>query len=138
MKKIVLFILAFLTTWGLSAQDWVNDQSFDKVISGQSGFTDSADIIVVEFWAEFNKDNAFVEWEKVSQIDGVRYYRSDIATCPELKKKFKIRMVPTILIFSEGDAFIKFKAKAGLDLECPVDYTELEKAIKVVKQEASF
>ena len=112
MKKIVLFILAFLTTWGLSAQDWVNDQSFDKVISGQSGFTDSADIIVVEFWAEFNKDNAFVEWEKVSQIDGVRYYRSDIATCPELKKKFKkvlfiLRVKKLILTFSKINQKVK-------------------------------
>ena len=138
MKKLFLFISIFFVTTTIHAQDWVTDNNFDEVISGQSGFGDSEDVIVVEFWAEFNKQNAFVEWSKLEKLDRVRYYRADIGTCPSLKKKFKIRMVPTILIFSGGDAFIKFKAKAGLDLECPVDFPKLEKAIEVVRQEASF
>ena len=86
----------------------------------------------------FNKQNAFVDWDKIEDLDGVKYYRANIAVCPSLKKEFKVRMVPTILIFSGGDAFIKFKAKAGLDLECPVDLPKLVRAIGVVRQEASF
>tara|TARA_R100001440_G_scaffold72959_2_gene97153 strand:+ start:809 stop:1225 length:417 start_codon:yes stop_codon:yes gene_type:complete len=138
MKKIVLFILIFFITTISTAQDWLTDTNFDKVISGQSGFGDSEDIIVIEFWADFNKQNAFVEWQRVARLDGVRYYRADIAKCPELKAKYKIRMVPTILIFSGGDAFIKFKAKAGLDLKCPVNFEKLSRAIGVVRREDSF
>ena len=130
--------MALLSSMTITAQAWVSDESFEKVINGHAEFGDSDDIIIIEFWAEFNKDNAFVEWEKVSSLDGVRYYRANIAFCPSLKKEFKVRMVPTILIFSGGSAFIKFKAKAGLDLLCPVDYPKLVRAIEVVKRESSF
>ena len=47
-------------------------------------------------------------------------------------------MAPTILIFSEGEPYIKFKAKAGLDLLCPVDLNKMERAIEVVKREAQY
>ena len=137
--KAFFFILTFFFTLTLTAQDWVTDDNFEKVINGDSGFEDtSADVIVIEFWADFNKQNAFVDWDKIEELDGVKYYRANIAVCPSLKKEFKVRMVPTILIFSGGDAFIKFKAKAGLDLECPVDLPKLVRAIGVVRQEASF
>jgi hypothetical protein len=138
MKKLILFILALFTTYVVQGQEWVSDHSFDQAINGQSGFDDTDDIVVVEFWADFNKDNAFIEWEKVDKLEGVKYFRADIATCPSLKKEFRIRMVPTILIFSGGDAFIKFKAKAGLDLLCPVDYPKMVRAIEVVRREASY
>ena len=85
-----------------------------------------------------NKDNAFIDWKKIDDLDGVKYLRANIAQCPSLKKEFRIRMVPTILIFSGGDAFIKFKAKAGLDLLCPVDYPKMVRAIEVVRREASY
>ena len=121
MKKIVLFILIFFITTISTAQDWLTDTNFDKVISSQSGFGDSEDIIVIEFWADFNKQNAFVEWQRVARLDGVRYYRADIAKCPQLKAKYKIRMVPTILIFSGG-----------------VNFEKLSRAIGVVRREDSF
>ena len=137
MKKLLLFILALFITLTVQGQEWVNDESFTTAINGHSGDQDE-DIVIVEFWAEFNKDNAFIEWEKVDKLDGVKYFRANIAMCPSLKKEFRIRMVPTILIFSGGDAFIKFKAKAGLDLLCPVDYPKMVRAIEVVRREASY
>tara|TARA_R100001440_G_scaffold75160_3_gene101721 strand:- start:3362 stop:3775 length:414 start_codon:yes stop_codon:yes gene_type:complete len=137
MKYLLTLVLLLVGTQ-VVAQDWVNDKSFDEAIGGQAGFDDSDEIVVIEFWAEFNKDNAFSDWDKVAKLDGVKYYRADIAKSPELKKEFRIRMVPTILIFSGGDAFIKFKAKAGLDLLCPVDIDKMKKAIEVVRRESSF
>ena len=124
MKKFLLFILALFISTTTRSQEWVNDDNFDDAINGQSGFDDTDDIVIIEFWADFNKDNAFVEWDKVDKIEGVKEYR--------------IRMVPTILIVSGGDAFIKFKAKAGLDLLCPVDYPKMVRAIDVVRKEAQY
>tara|TARA_R110001592_G_scaffold45643_1_gene145833 strand:+ start:335 stop:751 length:417 start_codon:yes stop_codon:yes gene_type:complete len=138
MKKFLLFILALFISTTTRSQEWVNDDNFDDAINGQSGFDDTDDIVIIEFWADFNKDNAFVEWDKVDKIEGVKYFRADIAICPSLKKEYRIRMVPTILIFSGGDAFIKFKAKAGLDLLCPVDYPKMVRAIDVVRKEAQY
>ena len=47
-------------------------------------------------------------------------------------------MAPTLLIYVKGDAYIKFTAKAGLDLKCPVDYNKLVRAIEVVKEESQY
>tara|TARA_R110002051_G_scaffold321795_2_gene410451 strand:- start:26702 stop:27118 length:417 start_codon:yes stop_codon:yes gene_type:complete len=138
MKKVLLFIVLLLLSTPAMSQEWINDKSFNEKINSQGGFGDSDNIIVVEFWAHFNKDNAFQEWNELASLDGVKYYRCDIALSPLMKKEYKVRMVPTILIFSGGSAYIKFKAKAGLDLLCPVDYPKMVRAIEVVKKESQY
>jgi hypothetical protein len=47
-------------------------------------------------------------------------------------------MAPTLLVYTKGDSYIKFKAKAGLDLLCPVDYPKMLKAIEVVRRESQY
>jgi len=139
MKKI-LFIICLLLTSTAFAQNWVSDDDFDTKVTGYEAFEDNSihDVIVVEFYAEFNKDNAFKDWKKIDDLDGVKYYRCDIAESPKLKKDLKIRMAPTLLLYIRGDAYIKFTARAGLDLKCPVDYNKLVRAIDVVKKETQF
>ena len=116
------------------------DHNFNEKVIGTSAFDSEEDnaVIVVEFYAEFNKDNAFKEWDKIDKLEGVKYYRIDIATSPKLKKELRIRMAPTLLLYVKGDAYIKFTAKAGLDLKCPVDYDKLVRAISVVKEESRY
>lgn len=139
MKKILFIIFLFLST-NAFAQQWVSDKDFDTKVIGYEAFEDNSihDVIVVEFYAEFNKDNAFKDWKKIDDLDGVQYYRCDIATSPKLKKDLKIRMAPTLLLYIRGDAYIKFTARAGLDLKCPVDFDKLVRAIEVVKRESQF
>ncbi len=139
MKKILFIIFLFLST-NVFAQQWVSDKDFDTKVIGYEAFEDNSihDVIVVEFYAEFNKDNAFKDWKKIDDLDGVQYYRCDIANSPKLKKDLKIRMAPTLLLYIRGDAYIKFTARAGLDLKCPVDFDKLVRAIEVVKRESQF
>ena len=139
MKNLFTLLFLFISMASFS-QQWVNDLNFEEKVTGYSAYEDHSnhDVIIVEFWAEFNKDNAFKEWKKLDNLDGVKYYRIDIATSPKLKKELRIRMAPTILLYIRGDAYIKFTAKAGLDLKCPVDYNKMLKAIEVVKQESSY
>jgi len=139
MKKI-LFIICLILSSTVFAQNWVSDDDFDTKVTGYEAFEDNSthDVIVVEFYAEFNKDNAFKDWKKIDDLDGVKYYRCDIAKSPKLKKDLKIRMAPTLLLYIRGDAYIKFTARAGLDLKCPVDYDKLVRAIDVVKKETQF
>ena len=136
----ILFIICLLISSTLFAQKWVSDDDFDTKVTGYEAFEDNSihDVIVVEFYAEFNKDNAFKDWKKIDDLDGVKYYRCDIAESPKLKKDLKIRMAPTLLLYIRGDAYIKFTARAGLDLKCPVDYDKLVRAIDVVKKETQF
>ena len=137
--KYILTLLLLLVTFVLGAQEWVSDVDFEeKVTSGSAFDDDEADVIVVEFWADFNKENAFPDSKKLDDLEGVKYYRCDIATSPNLKKELRIRMAPTLLVYIKGEAYIKFKAKAGLDLLCPVDYPKMLRAIEVVKREAQY
>ena len=138
MKYISILLFSLLTST-LEAQDWVSDKDFEEKVTGRSAFDDDEEqVVIVEFWAEFNKDNAFPDWKKLDNLDGVKYYRCNIATSPKLKKELRIRMAPTLLVYIKGEAYIKFKAKAGLDLLCPVDYPKMLRAIEVVKREAQY
>tara|TARA_B100000768_G_scaffold76860_1_gene73262 strand:+ start:388 stop:813 length:426 start_codon:yes stop_codon:yes gene_type:complete len=141
MKNLLFLFLLIPTILAGQADTpkWINDDTFESIINPSNGFEDDdLEIIIVEFYAEFNKENSFPDWKKLDNIDGVSYYRIDIATSPRLKKELRIRMAPTLLLYTKGDAYIKFKAKAGLDLLCPVDYPKMLRAIEVVKRESQY
>ena len=132
-KNIILFIFLLLSYVGYS-REYIDDSNFDDKINEQSAFgDDETNIVVVEFWAKFNEANAFADWDKV---DGVKYYRVDIAKAPAAKKEYRIRMAPTLIIFKDGINEESFKA--GLDLECPVTLDELLEAIEEVKTANQF
>ena len=132
-KNIILFIFLLLNYVGYS-QEYIDDSNFDEKINEQSAFgDDETNIVVIEFWAKFNEANAFADWDKV---EGVKYYRVDIAKAPAAKKEYRIRMAPTLIIFKDGINEESFKA--GLDLECPVTLDELQEAIEDVKKAGQF
>ena len=116
------------------SQEYIDDSNFEDKINEKSAFDDDeTNIVVVEFWAKFNEINAFPDWDK---IEGINYYRVDIAKAPDAKKKYRIRMAPTLIIFKDGINEESFKA--GLDLECPVTLDELNEAIEEVKKAGQF
>ena len=132
-KNIILFIFLLLNYVGYS-QEYIDDSNFEDKINEKSAFDDDeTNIVVVEFWAKFNEINAFPDWDKV---EGINYYRVDIAKAPDAKKKYRIRMAPTLIIFKDGINEESFKA--GLDLECPVTLDELNVAIEEVKKAGQF
>ena len=132
-KNIILFIFLLISYIGYS-QEYIDDSNFDEKINEQSAFgDDETNIVVIEFWAKFNEANAFADWDKV---EGVKYYRVDIAKAPAAKKEYRIRMAPTLIIFKDGINEESFKA--GLDLECPVTLDELLEAIEEVKTADQF
>tara|TARA_Y100000033_G_C2713503_1_gene94553 strand:+ start:351 stop:755 length:405 start_codon:yes stop_codon:yes gene_type:complete len=132
-KNIILFIFLLISYIGYS-QEYIDDSNFDEKINEQSAFgDDETNIVVVEFWAKFNEANAFADWNKV---EGVKYYRVDVAKAPAAKKEYRVRMAPTLIIFKDGINEESFKA--GLDLECPVTLDELLEAIEEVKTADQF
>ena len=103
MKKLLLLVLLFTSTISFS-QTVITDSNFEEVIEGRSAFDDDGvSIVLVEFWADFNKDNAFKDWAK---LKGVKYYRCDIAKSPNAKKNHKVRTIPHIIIFKDGQAIL--------------------------------
>ena len=133
MRKLILILILTFPLFSFS-QNWADDSSLDEIINNKSAFgDDESSIVIVEFWASFNADNAFSDWNK---IEGVEYYRVDIGKAPKAKKEYRVRMAPTIIIFKDGVAEESFKA--GLDLEFPVNLEELQEAIEEVKTAGAF
>ena len=138
MKAIKLILLAL--TFNLQAQVsvpdkyWIDDKDFESKIAQVSSFGENNfETIVVEFWADFNKENCFAEWDK---IKNATYYRVDIAKAPIAKRKYRIRMAPTLLIFKNG---VKEKVfKAGLDLMLPTDLPEIQQTINEINTADKF
>ena len=128
--NLILLLICF-NTYG---QEWVTDSNFDSKINEKQAFGDDQTLpVVIEFWAEFNDENKFEDWSK---LEDVVYYRADITKCPAAKKKYKVRMVPTIIIFKEGIKEEIFKA--GLDLMLPADLNEIQEAINEVNKASAF
>mgnify|MGYP001171660155 FL=1 len=132
MKKIFLLFLFLLPFTALS-QTWADDSQLDEIVNNKSAFgDDESSIVIIEFWASFNEANAFADWDK---LQDVQYVRVDIAKAPKFKKEWRVRMAPTIIIWKDG---IEKQYKAGLDLVCPVDLTELQEDIDEVREASAF
>ena len=127
-------ILLFLISLSGFSQEWITDDNFDSKINERQAFgDDKSKPVIVEFYAKFNDANKFNEWEK---LENVIYYRADIAVCPVAKKKYKVRMAPTLIIFKDGIKQTVFKA--GLDLELPANLNQIQKAVNEVNTASQF
>ena len=134
LLAFLIFLLLFFTFTPTFGQDWITDDNFENKINEKQAFGDDQTLpVVVEFWAEFNDDNKFEDWNK---LENVVYYRAYISKCPVAKKKYKVRMVPTLIIFKEGVKEEMFKA--GLDLILPADLNEIQESINEVNKASKF
>ena len=132
MKYLNLILL--LICFNSYGQDWITDKDFDSKINERQAFGDDQTLpVIVEFWASFNDVNKFKEWSK---LKNVIYYRADISKCLAAKKKYRVRMVPTLIVFKEG---IKEKMyKAGLDLILPASLSEIQETINEINTASKF
>ncbi len=129
-----LNIILLLITFNSFGQEWIIDDNFDSKINEKQAFGDNQTLpVIVEFYASFNDANKFEDWSK---LEDVIYYRADIAKCPVAKKKYKVRMAPTLIIFKEGIKEIVFKA--GLDLMLPANLEEIQESINEVNAASQF
>jgi hypothetical protein len=81
-------------------------------------------VCVVEFNASFNAANS-VDW--LDELSDCKGKRVDIATNPELQKEYKIVVVPTIIVFNDGDEVERFQANIMMQLEATKD--EVQEAV---------
>ena len=136
MKQLILLLIPFLTFAQSDVPEkyWIDDSNFEEKINIKEAFGDDNNKpVVVEFWAKFNEANCFADWDK---LEDVIYYRVDIAKAPEAKKKYRVRMAPTIILFKDGIRETVWKA--GLDLELPTDLKEIQEAINEINTASQF
>ena len=136
MKQLILLLIPFLSFAQSDVPEkyWIDDTNFEEKINIKEAFgDDNTKPVVVEFWAKFNEVNFFAQWE---ELEDAVYYRVDIANAPAAKKKYKVRMAPTLIVFKDG--FKEEVFKAGLDLTLPADLTDVQEAINEVNNASKF
>tara|TARA_E500000318_G_C3487627_1_gene183017 strand:+ start:363 stop:725 length:363 start_codon:yes stop_codon:yes gene_type:complete len=106
MKALATCILILL----FSAATYVSVPAEDEVC--ESG------ICVVEFNASFNAQNS-VEW--IESLSDCVTNRVDIASAPSLQQEHKIVVVPTIVVFNEGEEVKRFQANIMMTMEASKD-----------------
>ena len=130
----LIFLLLFFTFTPTFGQEWITDDNFESKINERKAFGDDKTLpVIVEFYAQFNDANKFDQWEKLTNVV---YYRADIAICPEAKKKYRVRMAPTLIIFKDGIKETVFKA--GLDLVLPASVKEIQESINEINNASKF
>ena len=139
MKLKITLLLILLTNTifaqvDVPAKYWIEDSNFEEKINEHHAFGDDDKLpIIVEFWASFNAANCFADWDK---IENAVYYRVDIAKAPNVKKEYRIRMAPTIILFKGGVKEDMWKA--GLDLMLPASLSDIQEAIDEANTASRF
>ena len=77
------------------------------------GIPDSG-VCVVEFNASFNAANS-VDW--LDELSDCKGRRVDIAAEPDLQREHKIVVVPTVIVFNDGEEVERFQANIMMQLE---------------------
>ena len=88
-------------------------------------------VCVVEFNASFNSANS-VDW--IDELSDCKGKRVDILVSPELQKEYKIVVVPTVIVFNDGEEVERFQANIMMQLEATQD--EVQEAVDEILMSA--
>ena len=75
-------------------------------------------VCVVEFNASFNAANG-VDW--IDNLSDCKGKHIDIVAEPDLQKEHKIVVVPTVIVFNDGEEVERFQANIMMQLEATQD-----------------
>ena len=84
----------------------------------------STEPIVVEFWAGWNDSN---KCHFLSSLKDCRKYRVCIEDNPDLAESYKIKVLPTIIVFNKTEEIKRFKGNLMFQLD--VEKQEIQAVI---------
>jgi len=99
MTNIVYILLSifFFMVGTAIGQDFVSSNDFNNTIA--------KDVVVVEFWVEWNSSNEFAELSKLKECEK---YRVDIGKCSKIQNKYDVSAIPTVIVFDNGEEKERF------------------------------
>lgn len=102
----ILLCIFFFIVGIASSQDFVSSDNFNNKIA--------KDVVVVEFWVEWNSSNEFAELTKLKECEK---YRVDIGKCNKIQNKYSVSAVPTIIVFDNGEEKERFSPNIMFQLD---------------------
>ena len=103
---LVLMGLFFFIMGITHGQDFVNSDSFKNKIA--------KDIVVVEFWVDWNSSNEFAELPKLKEC---KKYRVNIGLCDKIQIEYDVTAVPTLIVFDNGEEKERFNPNIMFQLD---------------------
>ena len=104
---LYVLIMLFMFICGTAmSQDFVTTDNFKNKIA--------KDVVVIEFWAEWNQMNQFNELIK---LKGCNAYRIDIMSSMDVQIDYNVTAIPTIIIFDNGIEKERFNANVMFKLD---------------------
>ena len=86
----VLVMLVVFACSSLIGQEFINGDFDDRI---------AKDIVVVEFWADWNSTHQFADLVKLKECEK---YRLDIMANSDTQAEYNITGIPTVIIFDNG------------------------------------
>jgi thiol-disulfide isomerase/thioredoxin len=75
----------------------------------------SSQVKVIQFNAEWNKANN-VSWCNSKNLSDCKVYYIDIAKSPDKQKKYNVVVVPTIVVFKDGEEIKRYQANLSFKI----------------------
>ncbi len=119
LLKSFFFIFFLLYSFSVCSQDFINDKEFSKIIN--------KDIVVIEFYADWNEANKFTD---LKHLKDCKTYRINIENEPTLKEDYTIKTIPTIIVFDNGKENIRYEADLSLKLQ--ITKKDIQKTIEKI------
>ena len=85
------------------------------------------DIVVIEFYADWNEANKFTD---LKHLKDCKIYRINIDDEPILKDDYTIKTIPTIIVFDNGKENIRYEADLSLKLQ--ITKKDIQKTIEKI------
>tara|TARA_R100001463_G_scaffold49337_1_gene99072 strand:+ start:772 stop:1161 length:390 start_codon:yes stop_codon:yes gene_type:complete len=116
---LILLGVLFFVVGSAFGQDFVSSDNFSKTIA--------KDVVVVEFWVEWNSANQFAELNKLKECEK---YRVDIGKCSKIQNKYSVASIPTVLVFENGEERERFGPNIMFQLD--VDKKTIQHSVDTI------
>ena len=107
MKNLILIIFIIISNT-VYAQDFLHEDDYEKKTKQC--------IVLVEFWADFNKINQV----PLKKIYDCKKYRVDMSQDPTLMAKHSIMAVPTVIVYHNGKEIKRFLPSLMMKLDVEI------------------
>jgi|TARA_Y100000592_G_scaffold78215_1_gene122936 thioredoxin-like negative regulator of GroEL len=105
--RFFIYILLWVIPYQCLSQSFINKSQLNEAQK-------STEPIVVEFWADWNDSN---KCQFLGNLKDCRKYRICIEDFPDLAESYKIRVLPTIIIFNKTEEIKRYKGNLLFKLD---------------------
>ena len=127
MKKLIIFGMLMLTTMFGQIKE-LTDENFEKATK--------RGMVVVEFYAGWNKANIVTLLDTWDNFEVNRVYRLNVETYDKIMTSQNVVVLPTIIFYLDGEEAARLQGNMKFQLETTIE--ELDKMVEDIYNEDKF